>query len=228
MCGNFGLLLLKQQEHTAYQPDNTRCRSESDEDASLHMTMVEVERLGGIRASHPTKNDHEVSDNSAHYDDSVHTALSGGSSLDASYHSASFPATGKESNHGESLGKNKILDPIKILEAQIACTEIRGNFKLFHCSPNHISLIPNPETLISQPGGQAGGISSIEYDSDDKHLINPLNARVRCVARKRIALSTDLARLYERSSTYNQSRLRKSKRACNMTFVDTPDLLRAL
>ena len=46
-----------------------------------------------------------------------------------------------------------------------------------------------------------------------------MNTRVRCVARKRIALSADLARLYERNSTYSQSRLRKNKRACNMTFI---------
>ena len=189
MCGNFGLLLLKQQEHTAYHPAATRVRAESDEDASLHLTMREVERLGGIRVSQPMKIDGDMSDHSAHINDSVHTTKS---SLDASYHSLSLPQ-GTESDLRVSTGRNQILDPVKILEAQIAATEIRG--------------------------GQAGGISSIEYDLDDKHFLDPLNTRVRCVARKRIALSSDLATLYNNNSTHNQSRLRKTRRACNMTFI---------
>ena len=194
MCGNFGLLLLQQEESTAYTPMRPRSSSlESDLDASLHDSMREVERLGGIRVSQPIKDD---VDTSSHH--SLHTVTSG-VSMDASYHSSEAPlpenvqAGSSEQHRPKFKARNQILDPVKILEAQIAATEIRG--------------------------GQAGGISSIEYDSKDKTLTNPLKIRVRCVARKRIALSKDLALLYQRSCSYSQYRLRQAKRACNMSFI---------
>jgi hypothetical protein len=77
----------------------------------------------------------------------------------------------------------KLLSPVKILEAQTACTEIRG--------------------------GQAGGYSSIEYKSvKQQHqsqfeavfgaasISIPKNFRVRMVARKRHPLAADLSALY--------------------------------
>jgi hypothetical protein len=84
----------------------------------------------------------------------------------------------------ESYG-DCLLSPFEILQSQTACTEIRG--------------------------GQAGGISCIEFDaagnmstiddsssSENKALIHgkhPRSSRVRCVARKRYPLATDLVNL---------------------------------
>lgn len=101
---------------------------------------------------------------------------------DISYHS-----TDEKSNNGRS--RSPILDndimeddktptllpPLNILEAQTASTEIRG--------------------------GQAGGISSLEYrvmDEVNGMSVNPRVTRVRCVARKRVPLSSDLAALYRK------------------------------
>jgi hypothetical protein len=65
-------------------------------------------------------------------------------------------------------------DPIDILEAQTAATEIRG--------------------------GQAGGYSSIEWPpvlGDNVPVCKPISCRVRCVARKRYPLAADLSKLYK-------------------------------
>lgn len=64
-------------------------------------------------------------------------------------------------------------DPIDILEAQTAATEIRG--------------------------GQAGGYSSIEWPTleDNVPVCKPISCRVRCVARKRWPLAADLSKLYK-------------------------------
>lgn len=82
-------------------------------------------------------------------------------------------------------GIDKMVSPVKILEAQTACTEIRG--------------------------GQAGGYSSIEYTYErTEHesrfeamfgspmIAVPKNYRVRMVARKRHPLAADLSSLYMR------------------------------
>lgn len=82
-------------------------------------------------------------------------------------------------------GIDKMLSPVKILEAQTACTEIRG--------------------------GQSGGYSSIEYKYlQQEHksrfeamfgsqlIAIPKNYRVRMVARKRHPLAADLSALYMR------------------------------
>lgn len=82
-------------------------------------------------------------------------------------------------------GIDKMMSPVKILEAQTACTEIRG--------------------------GQAGGYSSIEYKYlQQEHqsrfeamfgsqtIAIPKNYRVRMVARKRHPLAADLSALYMR------------------------------
>eukprot|EP01038_Epipyxis_sp_PR26KG_P011709 gene11709-15674_t len=79
----------------------------------------------------------------------------------------------------------KLLPPIEILKSQTSCTEVRG--------------------------GQAGGLSSLEYKLQhgennsgfDAHFgvkstLLPINYRVRCVARKRYALAADLANEYQK------------------------------
>jgi hypothetical protein len=83
----------------------------------------------------------------------------------------------------EELSVEELLPPLKVLEAQTACTEIRG--------------------------GQAGGFSSIEYnyvlDEHQSHyealfsasvIAVPNVTRVRMVARKRHPLAADLSQLY--------------------------------
>lgn len=90
-----------------------------------------------------------------------------------------------EENAYSPTGLDKMLSPVKILEAQTACTEIRG--------------------------GQAGGFSSIEYKfKQQEHqshfeamfgaqtIAIPKNYRVRMVARKRHPLASDLSALYMR------------------------------
>jgi hypothetical protein len=77
-------------------------------------------------------------------------------------------------HNGEELSGGteevSMLSPLEILEAQTACTEIRG--------------------------GQAGGISCIETVG----FGNTKMTRVRCVARKRHPLAADLAKLYRREA----------------------------
>jgi hypothetical protein len=81
-------------------------------------------------------------------------------------------------------GRGELLSPLFILQAQTASTEVRG--------------------------GQAGGISSIEYKCSSKktgrsgfenqfeggEINTPKMFRVRCVARKRYPLASDLADLF--------------------------------
>lgn len=81
-------------------------------------------------------------------------------------------------------GRGELLPPLFILQAQTASTEVRG--------------------------GQAGGISSIEYKSGSSkgasgtgfgnqfggEINTPKMFRVRCVARKRFPLAADLAELF--------------------------------
>ena len=66
-----------------------------------------------------------------------------------------------------------LLSPLLILESQTASTEIRG--------------------------GQAGGYSCLEYESNLKENMTISSKRVRLVARKRHALAADLAVLYKKS-----------------------------
>eukprot|EP01038_Epipyxis_sp_PR26KG_P007437 gene7437-10133_t len=79
----------------------------------------------------------------------------------------------------------KLLTPIEILKSQTSCTEFRG--------------------------GQAGGLSSLEYkllQHGESHSgfdsqfrvksLQPYNIRVRCVARKRYGLAADLASEYQK------------------------------
>lgn len=74
---------------------------------------------------------------------------------------------GKSSD--EIFDNTTSLPPIKILEAQTACTEIRG--------------------------GQAGGYSCFEHKNGVQSTA-PLSTRVRLVARKRHPLAADLAKLF--------------------------------
>ena len=73
-------------------------------------------------------------------------------------------------------GRGDLLPPLSILQAQTASTEVRG--------------------------GQAGGISSIEYKKNPKDTTDDIGTpkmfRTRCVARKRYPLAADLASLFLR------------------------------
>ena len=92
-----------------------------------------------------------------------------------------------------------LLTPLKILQTQAACAEIRGGTAVNYCycfilldelpfsyrnmSYNYISLI-----------GQAGGISTLEY----KHFFtDPRVGRIRMIKKKRRALSSDLVDNYQ-------------------------------
>lgn len=83
-------------------------------------------------------------------------------------------------------GKDVTLKPaIQVLEAQTACTEVRG--------------------------GQAGGISCLEFDDINSH--ESFNLRVRCVARKRFPLAADLAALF------NKQAKRELRKKSVITFI---------
>lgn len=91
----------------------------------------------------------------------------------------------RDSAHADEIEQQEFVAPLKILEAQTACTEIRG--------------------------GQSGGFSSIEYKYEKSKnrshfdtlfgppiVAVPTATRVRMVARKRHPLAADLAQLYLR------------------------------
>jgi hypothetical protein len=75
-------------------------------------------------------------------------------------------------------GRGELLPPLSILQAQTASTEVRG--------------------------GQAGGISSIEFKKNAKDTSDDIGSpkmfRTRCVARKRYPLAADLAGLFVRKN----------------------------
>lgn len=126
----------------------------------------------------------------SHHNDSFHKPQRPNDNLDqslsASMHEVSKLGGGRFRDPNQEEGEQEeMISPLKVLEAQTACTEIRG--------------------------GQAGGYSSIEYkyvhtDSQSRYdaLFNasvvavPLATRVRMVARKRHPLAADLSALYLR------------------------------
>lgn len=124
----------------------------------------------------------------SHHNDSFHKAERSNDALDASLtdsmHQVSKLGGGRFRDPNEDTAFEEMMSPLKILEAQTACTEIRG--------------------------GQAGGYSTIEYQyaKVDNSNLDPLFGsttaaipdvtRVRMVARKRHPLAADLANLYLR------------------------------
>ena len=85
-----------------------------------------------------------------------------------------------QDRRGQTLGK--LLHPLNIVEAQIAATEVRG--------------------------GQAGGISSIEFESCSTQTApKSQSTRVRIVATKRVPLSHDLVQTYRKRRNISKSRL---------------------
>ncbi|RYH31979.1 hypothetical protein EON65_01565 [archaeon] len=126
-------------------------------------------------------------DTSSHHEKSFHKVpLSPDKSLHDSMHEvAKTQGMRYQDQAAEDSAKQELINPLKILEAQTACTEIRG--------------------------GQAGGFSTIEYkfarkehESRYEAMFNasivavPELTRVRMVARKRHPLAADLAALYLR------------------------------
>ena len=113
------------------------------------------------------------------------------SALDSTKHSSDFLTSEENSlEEGMSLIKShlgiasikadELIAPLSILKAQTARTEFRG--------------------------GQAGGISTLDYETKiingiTKFSPNPINVRVRCVARKRYPLADDLCQLFKNSAT---------------------------
>jgi hypothetical protein len=103
------------------------------------------------------------------------------------------PYTGSDyENIGIKVNKPELLTPSQILGAQTSSTEIRG--------------------------GQAGGLSSLEYHYQNSNaqsgfdalfgaqsVLVPINHRVRCVARKRHPLAGDLKHLFESSRRNTES-----------------------
>ena len=184
MCGNFGLLKLQSSTagspQSAYEetPNNNRnspMDSHSvianppissflnhDVQKSQHDSMHEVSNLHGIRMAGEPAWTHSKNGKGEY---SVAMA-------DLSSHGRSFH---NKSLHGAQMVVGvELLSPLKVLEAQTSCTEIRG--------------------------GQAGGYSSLEFCK--KKIIpgdtaSPIrNIRVRCVARKRHPLAADLTCKY--------------------------------
>lgn len=128
-----------------------------------------------------------TSENSSHHNESYHKPRVQQDELDmsvsASMHQVSKLNGIRVLNEDQIGEKEEMISPLTILEAQTACTEIRG--------------------------GQAGGYSSIEYkyqkaehqshfDSmfSSSTVAVPIYNRVRMVARKRHPLAADLSQLY--------------------------------
>jgi hypothetical protein len=160
MCGNFGLLMLGKEESDKGPVANEFEKTKKPQDAmdvSLHQTLHEVSKLHGLRVVGDAQWTHNIST------------------------SGKYNVIESTSSHA---GSAPLLDPLFILEAQTAATEVRG--------------------------GQAGGISSIEYTQskaaggssgyDAKFSSGgesiPNMFRVRAVARKRYPLAKDLAQKF--------------------------------
>jgi hypothetical protein len=133
----------------------------------------------GLTATNP--------ENSSHHNSSFHKPASASDRLDMSINESMHEVSRLEGirfrNDLKDEDVEEPLSAIKILEAQTACTEIRG--------------------------GQAGGFSSIEYklvkNNSKSHfdalfaaseVAIPTMHRVRMVARKRHPLAADLSKLY--------------------------------
>jgi hypothetical protein len=231
MCGNFGLLLLKSSSINSDGVSTTLRvggTSEDPLDQSLRESIHAVGRLNGLRVSRSglslssthgigasvnglqasrsglSLSTHGISlsmnglnpsassgnPNAPHQSKSIfsqvlpslRTRRKSLQLVDISYHSTGHDRDTRDLDFegSETTLPVRLLPPLHILEAQTASTEIRG--------------------------GQAGGISSLEYYSrtsashhDNEMLLNPKATRVRCVARKRVPLSSDLAALYRRT-----------------------------
>jgi hypothetical protein len=159
MCGNFGLLMLgKEQSDTVPADEFEKTKKPQDAmDVSLHQTLHEVSKLHGLRVVGDAQWTHNISS------------------------SGKYNVIESTSSHA---GTAQLLEPLFILEAQTAATEVRG--------------------------GQAGGISSIEYRqakarAAGSHFDAKFSAggdvipdmfRVRAVARKRYPLARDLAQKF--------------------------------
>jgi len=161
MCGNFGLIMLgKETSDSAVPADEfEKTKKPQDQmDVSLHQTLHEVSKLHGLRVVGDANWTHNVSSN------------------------GKYNVIESTSSHA---GTAPMLDPLFILEAQTAATEVRG--------------------------GQAGGISSIEYKLSRAKAAGssgyeakfsgggeavPNMFRVRAVARKRYPLARDLAQKF--------------------------------
>lgn len=126
-------------------------------------------------------------DTSSHHEKSFHKQQASDASLHESMHEVAKTQGMRYQDQAadDDSAKQELINPLKILEAQTACTEIRG--------------------------GQAGGFSTIEYkftrkehESRYEAMFNasivavPEMTRVRMVARKRHPLAADLADLYLR------------------------------
>lgn len=161
MCGNFGLLMLgKEQTEATAGPVDEFEKTKKPQDAmdvSMHQTLHEVSKLHGCRVVGDAQWTHNISS------------------------SGKYNVIESTSSHA---GAAPLLEPLFILEAQTAATEVRG--------------------------GQAGGISSIEYKEGRSRSTGsgfeakfaggaeliPNMFRVRAVARKRYPLARDLAQKF--------------------------------
>ena len=167
MCGNLGLLLLRQRANTAHSSNEiTRRRSSIVDDfiSEEHsIALMEVVRLDGSKSIYE------------HDNRSIANALGYGEGREAASEHVDF------------------LPPEKILEAQIAATSMRGS--------------------------QGGGISSLVYEDNDYECMRPFKNHVRCVARRRVALSSDLPRLYKSRLSWSEASLLRSNKGCYMTYL---------
>lgn len=181
MCGNFGLLLVRQSDWPGRQ-DGQSSQSLLDRKVTVKVDDDTTEdHVAKAIFTPPTQLEQQSKTKKRlgrELDDLDR-------SLNESMHAVS-QLQGIRCMLEPSTKKDVLLDPLKILEAQTACTEIRG--------------------------GQAGGYSSIEYkyeaarsDSKFDDLFNdsyrdiPICHRVRLVARKRHPLAAELAQKYRNS-----------------------------
>lgn len=167
MCGNFGLLVVGATGTTG-----------DDVASNLHMSSHVVKKI---------ENEVQLSKKSSKSSQRVKPVSSKDmSALDrsmgASIHKVS-KLKGVQCQNGLAETDDKLLSPLKVLEAQTSCTEIRG--------------------------GQAGGFSTFEYRYQQnnassgfdaafcaKTIAIPRATRVRRVALKRYPLAADIAAAY--------------------------------
>ena len=156
MCGNFGLLLLGDKSVASASGSAaaaTQSAQEADDMNESFNQLSEVSRHGGIRLAGKKKS---KSDQFA--------PKNGGNS---------YTSVPLEVESRPPFNPQTLLPPIRILEAQTACTEVRG--------------------------GQAGGYSCVEFIGASESPTTPICTRVRLVARKRHPLAADLAKLFSKN-----------------------------
>ena len=150
----------------------------SEAEHSNHSVNTNVEIVN--RANNPHSDRHSIEYNIGSSCHSNNTSSHGVEPINESFMEEGESKPQVQGVSTDKLNEFELISPLEILRLQTARTEFRG--------------------------GQAGGISSFEYDNKElnglgKLASDPSCVRVRCVSRKRYPLADDLNKLYKNSTT---------------------------